>query len=101
MVCPGKQGTVAPGRSLLMMKFRAAILVALSCAVAPFLSGQTYSTGFESPGFTLGDVNGQNGWGHLSNSPTDGFIEAIPAGSPAALGAQALAIRTRNVAFFG
>jgi hypothetical protein len=60
-----------------------------------------YTTGFEPPVFVLGDVNGQDGWGHLSNSPTDGFIEPVPAGSPAMFGTQSLAIRTRNVDFFG
>lgn len=55
-----------------------------------------YSTGFEPPAFVLGDVNGQDGWGHLSNSPTDGFIEAVPRA-----GAQSLALRTRETDFFG
>jgi hypothetical protein len=61
----------------------------------------TYTTGFESPAFTLGDVNGQNGWGYLSNSPTKGIIETTPAGSAASFGAQSLAVRTNNVGFFG
>ncbi|HEU4523162.1 MAG TPA: hypothetical protein VFT12_14230, partial [Thermoanaerobaculia bacterium] len=60
-----------------------------------------YSTGFENPDFTLGDVNGQNGWGHLGNSPTGGAIEPAPPGPPAGLGAQSLSIRTRDVALFG
>jgi hypothetical protein len=61
----------------------------------------TYTTGFETPTFTLGDVNGQNGWGYLSNSPTKGIIETAPTGSAASFGAQSLAVRTNNVAFFG
>ena len=61
----------------------------------------TYTTGFEAPTFTLGDVNGQNGWGYLSNSPTKGIIETTPAGSAASFGAQSLAVRTNNVDFFG
>ncbi|HEX6624273.1 MAG TPA: lamin tail domain-containing protein, partial [Pyrinomonadaceae bacterium] len=65
------------------------------------LAQATYTTGFESPGFTSGDVNGQQGWGHISNSPTKGVIESTPGGSPAAFGAQLLALRTRNVDFFG
>jgi hypothetical protein len=61
----------------------------------------TYSTGFEPPVFTLGDVNGQNGWGYFSNSPTKGVIEPAPAGSSSFFEAQSLAIRTNNVDFFG
>jgi hypothetical protein len=61
----------------------------------------SYTTDFESPTFTLGNVNGQNGWGYLSNSPAKGIIEAAPAGSPVSFGAQSLAVRTNDVAFFG
>lgn len=65
------------------------------------LLAATLTAGFEPPAFPLGDVNGQNGWGHLSNSPTRGAIELVPGGSPVTFGAQSLAIRTRNVDFFG
>jgi hypothetical protein len=61
----------------------------------------TYSADFESPTFVLGNVQGQNGWGYLSNSPAKGIIEAAPAGSPASFGAQSLAIRTNDVGNFG
>lgn len=61
----------------------------------------SYTTGFEPPEFTLGNVNGQNGWGYFPNSPTKGVIETTPAGSPASFGVQSLAIRTNNVDFFG
>ena len=61
----------------------------------------SYSTGFESPLFTLGDVNGQNGWGYFSNSPTKGIIQSVPSGSSVFFGTQSLAIRTNNVDFFG
>lgn len=61
----------------------------------------SYTTDFESPTFTLGNVQGQNGWGYLSNSPAKGIIEAAPAGSPVIFGAQSLAIRTNDVGFFG
>jgi hypothetical protein len=61
----------------------------------------TYSTGFEPTDFTLGDVAGQNGWGHLSNSPTRGEIEPAPPGSPASMGTQSLAIRTRDINLLG
>ncbi len=61
----------------------------------------SYTTGFESPTFVSGNVQGQNGWGYLSNSPTKGVIETAPSGSPASFGAQSLAIRTNNVDFFG
>ena len=79
---------------------RAAIAAIVIAAVAPLLSAQTYTTGFEAP-FTLGDVNGQGGWGHLSNSPTGGTIVPVPAGSPSGFGAQSLQFQTRNVDFFG
>lgn len=77
-----------------------ALLLMLATGV-PAEAQSTYSTGFEAPQFTAGDVDGQNGWGHLSNSPTGGVIVPRPSGGPAALGAQSLAIRTRNSAFFG
>ncbi|HEU4594812.1 MAG TPA: lamin tail domain-containing protein [Pyrinomonadaceae bacterium] len=90
------------------MKLRVLTRIVLVAAVAArLLTGSvayaqaSYSTGFESPEFTAGDVNGQNGWGYNSNSPTKGVVEAAPAGSPAAFGSQALAVRTNNVAFFG
>lgn len=80
----------------------AAVLVTGLTGLNQAIRAQTsYTTGFESPPFTLGDVNGQNGWGYLSNSPTKGIIETAPAGSAAGFGAQSLAIRTNNVAFFG
>ncbi|HEX8246636.1 MAG TPA: carboxypeptidase-like regulatory domain-containing protein [Pyrinomonadaceae bacterium] len=79
-----------------------AVLVSTFTGLSAAVSAQTtYTTGFESPPFTLGDVNGQNGWGYLSNSPTKGIIETTPAGSAASFGLQSLAIRTNNVAFFG
>ena len=68
-----------------------------TCAAAQ----ATYITGFEPPTFVLGDVNGQDGWGHVSNSPTGGTIEPVPPGSPAMFGTQSLAIRTRETDFFG
>ena len=77
------------------------ILLTLT-ASSKVISAQTsYSTGFEPPVFTLGDVNGQNGWGYFSNSPTKGVIESAPAGSSSFFEAQSLAIRTNNVDFFG
>jgi hypothetical protein len=77
-------------------------LLMMLCSLGKTIYAQTsYSTGFEPPAFTLGDVNGQNGWGYLSNSPTKGIIEAAPAESAAAFGSQSLAIRTNNVDFFG
>src|SRR5688500_14940885 len=82
-------------------------IVLVAAVAARLLTGSTayaqatYATGFESPEFTLGDVNGQNGWGYGSNSPTKGVVEAAPAGSPASFGAQVLAVRTNNVDLFG
>jgi hypothetical protein len=65
------------------------------------LAQATYTTDFEAPTFVLGNVQGQNGWGYLPNSPAKGIIETAPAGSPILFGAQSLAIRTNDVAFFG
>lgn len=77
-------------------------LVATLTTFGNIINAQTsYTTGFEPPVFTLGDVNGQNSWGYFSNSPTKGVIESAPAGSSALFGTQSLAIRTNNVAFFG
>ena len=75
---------------------------ALACGLllATAAHAQTYSTSFEAPTFMPGDVLGQDGWGHLSNSPTRGAVEPAPAGTPAALGSQSLAIRTRDVNMF-
>src|SRR5918993_5154037 len=78
-----------------------ALFVAAELFAGAAFAQATYTTGFESPEFTLGDVNGQQGWGHISNSPTKGVVESTPGGSPAAFGAQLLALRTRNVALFG
>ena len=84
----------------MIVKFRTAALAAVLLASSA-AQAQTYTTSFEAPAFMPGDVLGQDGWGHLSNSPTRGAIEALPPGAPAALGAQGLAIRTRDVAFIG
>lgn len=83
------------------MKTLQAVLLLSTLILAPLGFGQAYTTGFEAPEFAAGDVDGQNGWGHLSNSPTGGAIESTPAGSPPLFGGQSLAIRTRNVDFFG
>jgi hypothetical protein len=80
---------------------RAAFIVTLTLLVTPCAAAQAYTTGFEPPTFTLGDVNGQDGWGHISNSPTGGTIVPVPAGSPAMFGTQSLAILTRETDFFG
>jgi hypothetical protein len=79
----------------------AVFAVAAQLSAGAAFAQATYTTGFEPPAFTAGDVNGQQGWGHISNSPTKGVVEATPAGSPADFGAQLLALRTRNVDFFG
>jgi hypothetical protein len=73
----------------------------LACPALSLFGQTTYSADFESPTFTLGDVQGQNGWGYLSNSPAKGVIETAPVGSPASFGAQSLAVRTNNAAFIG
>ncbi|HYO79621.1 MAG TPA: hypothetical protein VE010_24360, partial [Thermoanaerobaculia bacterium] len=74
-------------------------VTALAMFLAPLLVAQaTYTTGFEEPAFTLGDVNGQDGWGHISNSPTKGIIEAAPT---AGFGAQSLALRMRDTLNLG
>jgi hypothetical protein len=66
----------------LLKTFLTTVVIAQLCAGAA-LAQASYTTGFESPPFTLGDVNGQPGWGHISNSPTKGVVEAVPGGSPA------------------
>jgi hypothetical protein len=88
--------------NLIKSALASAVLVSILTVLSASIHAQTtYTTGFESPAFTLGDVNGQNGWGYLSNSPTKGIIETVPAGSAASFGAQSLAVRTNNVGFFG
>lgn len=73
------------------------VLSVLTLVVASIASAQpTYSTGFEPPEFTAGNVDGQNGWGYVDNSPTGGTIEPPPLGSPAMFGTQSLAIVMRN-----
>ncbi len=63
-------------------------------ATLTLFAQSTYTTGFEPPTFTTGDVNGQNGWGHQSNSPTGGDIVTAPVHA----GVQALAFKMRNTA---
>src|SRR5687768_389133 len=84
-----------------MTPFRIAILVACFLVAPLGFSQSTYTTGFEPPDFVLGDVNGQNGWGHLGNSPTGGTIVVAPAGPPLNQGAQSLEVFTRNATLFG
>ena len=66
-------------------------------ATLTLFAQSTYTTGFEPPTFTTGDVNGQDGWGYLSNSLTGGDI----VNSPVHAGVQSLSIKTRNAAFVG
>jgi hypothetical protein len=77
------------------------VLLLVLFGALPTFAQATYATGFENPPFVLGDVNGQDGWGHIDNSPTGGTVELAPAGSPAALGTQSLALRTRAAANIG
>lgn len=74
------------------------ILLTAALAAIPVAGQPTYSTGFEPPTFTPGDVYGQDGWGHASNSPTEGLIVAAPA---PVMGTQSLQIQTRETDFFG
>jgi hypothetical protein len=84
------------------MRIVRAVVVMVAAAVAPLLLGQaTYTTGFEQPDFMPGDVNGQQGWGHLPNSPTGGAIVSAPPLSPSGAGAQSLAILTQVAANLG
>jgi hypothetical protein len=93
----------APGTTTgrFMGVFRQVSMLLLFLASPQLMAQATYTTGFEQPTFTLGDVNGQDGWRHIDNSPTRGEVMASPAGSAAFFGTQSLAIRTRNVDFFG
>ena len=71
------------------------LLAAISLFAAVLVHAQsTYTTDFES--FALGDVDGQQGWGHISNSPTGGEIVSTPTHS----GVRALRFYTRNQDFF-
>jgi len=82
----------------------AAVIILLSIITFPLtraFAQTTYTTDFESPTFALGNVQGQNGWGYLPNSPAKGVIENAPAGSPPFFGAQSLAIRTNDIGFIG
>src|SRR5687767_2205874 len=90
--------TATPEKRMKFLRLAKTLLtlfVAAELFAGAALAQATYTTGFESPAFTSGDVNGQQGWGHISNSPTKGVIESTPGGSPAAFGAQLLALRTR------
>ncbi|HEX8152339.1 MAG TPA: Ig-like domain repeat protein, partial [Thermoanaerobaculia bacterium] len=84
-----------------MLRFiRASAALVLLCVHSPIVRAQAVvTTGFED--FAPGDVNGQQGWGHLPNSPTGGTIVPTPAGAPAGFGAQSLAVILRNAANLG
>lgn len=74
------------------------LFLALSLLAALHVHAQSsYTTGFEPPAFAPGNVNGQGGWGHLSNSPTGGDIVLAPVHG----GIQSLAFKTRDRDFFG
>jgi hypothetical protein len=76
-------------------------LTILSVLLCGTLHGQsTYSTGFEPPDFVVGPVSNtspQDGWSHISNSPTGGRIVAAPVHS----GAQSLELFLRESDFIG
>lgn len=75
-----------------------AVAFVLSLAFAATLDAPAlYTTGFEPPTFHTGDVDGQDGWGHLGNSPTGGTIVT----SPVSTGTQALAIEMQHFDFVG
>jgi IPTL-CTERM motif len=76
------------------------LALVLILVLSPLLHA-AYSTGFEPPTFILGDVNGQDGWGHLDNSPTGGTVVVVPGGSAPSFGTQSLALFTRNDVNFG
>jgi hypothetical protein len=79
-----------------------AVAVSLCVGLAASLAAQSvYTTGFEPGDFALGDVTGQHGWGHFTNSPTGGTVVATPPGSPAMMGSQSLSIFTRDAALNG
>lgn len=74
------------------MRFFAVLLF----LAASLVSAQpTYTTGFED--FVLGDVQGQDGWGHLSNSPTGGTIVDTPVHA----GGRSLRLFTRDAGLLG
>src|SRR5436190_23552005 len=75
-----------------MRLFKFVAFAAIAAFALPAAGGTVYYTDFE--GFDLGDVQGQNGWGYLSNSPTIGGIVANPVGTPGFLGGQSLQLRS-------
>lgn len=63
------------------MRACAAFAVAAQLSAGAAFAQATYTTGFEPPEFTAGDVNGQQGWGHISNSPTKGGAKTTVRGT--------------------
>jgi hypothetical protein len=65
------------------------LLLSTGLFVTPAGAATNLTIDFE--GYTLGDVNGQSGWGSaVSNSPTTGAVVPTPAGSPAETATQVL-----------
>jgi hypothetical protein len=83
---------------LLSLRFVLGLTALSSCAWATSFTVPS----FENPYFTAGDINGQNGWGYLGNSPTLGTVVAAPSGTPGILGSQSLHLTsTTNTPLFG
>ncbi len=59
----------------------------LAFSAAPVAASVIYATGFESPAFTTGSVNGQNGWATFGSAAASTVQTAV-----AASGTQALAV---------
>jgi hypothetical protein len=68
--------------------------MSLLAVTGPARAGVIYATGFEAPTFTLGPVNGQNGWFSFAANPTVSTL------SPSS-GTQALRIEGANLQSFG
>lgn len=82
----------------LTIRFVLGLTALSSCAFATTFTVPS----FENPYFTAGDINGQNGWGYMGNSPTLGTVVAAPSGTPGILGTQSLELTsTNNTALFG
>jgi hypothetical protein len=65
----------------------AAVLASLVLAAAPLQASVIYATGFESPAFSLGGINGQDGWSTF-NTPAASTVQNTVAAS----GTQALRV---------
>jgi hypothetical protein len=83
------------------VRFAALSAVSFALGAMP-VAAQFVPGSFEAfEGYTLGDIQGQQGWSYLGNSYTAGAVTAAPAGTPAQLGTRSLLLSTRDDALDG